>query len=220
MNRLRYLCLVPLACLVPAGPAAAHPHVWITMHSDIVFGDDGRIAGLNMDWTFDQAYTKMAVDGLDANGDGVLSDDELAPVTKNNLTVLKDYDYFTAARFNGKPLAFGEVTDYGQIYSDKKLEMHFHLPLKAPADPRQGQFVLKIYDPDFFVDLEYEKDDPFEVLGSPPAGCKAVLLAAATGAQIEQTRQMLSTKGTDWKPENGEDFGAMFAQPLEVQCHG
>jgi hypothetical protein len=29
---------------------------------------------------------------------------------------------------------------------------------------------------------------------------------------------MLSTKGADWKPENPEDFGAMFAQAVSIAC--
>ena len=201
-----------------AAGASAHPHVWITMHTDVVFGGDGAITGFNMDWTFDDAYTKLAVDGLDSNGDGVYSEDELATLTKNNLSVLKDYDYFTVPRFDGQKLPLAGVTDYGQIYSGNRLEMHFHLPLKQPVDPRRGQFALKVYDPDFFVALEYGKDDPFEVLGPIPAQCTAVLKPVPTDAELDQTRQMLASKGTAWKPENGEDFGAMFAQALEIKC--
>jgi ABC-type uncharacterized transport system substrate-binding protein len=220
LRRKRFHILLAACAMAAAAPRAAeaHPHVWITMHSDIVFGDDGRVTGFNMDWTFDDAYTKLAIDGLDTNGDGVISDDELANLTRNNLTVLKDYDYFTVARFDGEKLAVTEATDYGQIYSDNKLEMHFHLPLREPVDPRQGRLTLQIYDPDFFVDLEYGKNDPFEVLGNIPSQCRAVLQPPPTSAQLEQTRAMLATKGTDWKPENGEDFGSLFAQVLEVQC--
>jgi hypothetical protein len=29
---------------------------------------------------------------------------------------------------------------------------------------------------------------------------------------------MLSTKPADWKPENGEDFGGLFAQAMTVKC--
>jgi hypothetical protein len=39
-----------------------------------------------------------------------------------------------------------------------------------------------------------------------------------TDAEGYQTRQRLATKGQDWKPENNEDFGAIFAQPVTVQC--
>jgi hypothetical protein len=29
---------------------------------------------------------------------------------------------------------------------------------------------------------------------------------------------MLSSKGKDWKPDSNEDFGAMFAQPVSIDC--
>ena len=69
-----------LACaLGAAAPAMAHPHVWVEMRSDVVFNDQGLITALNLMWTFDDNYTQMALDGLDTNGDGVYSPDELEP---------------------------------------------------------------------------------------------------------------------------------------------
>jgi ABC-type uncharacterized transport system substrate-binding protein len=213
----RLLLIAGLVCAA-AAPAMAHPHVWVTVSADVTFNDKGEIDGINQSWTFDDAYTKYVLDGLDTNGDGVYGQDELDPITKNNLAVLRDYDFFTAVRINDTKLKIGDATDYGQIYSNGKLEMHFHVPLLTPVDPRQGGFVLKIYDPDFFVDLEYDKDTPVSAIGAIPTGCAVVLKPAPTSAELDQTRVMLSMKGVDWKPENGEDFGAMFAQPVVVTC--
>ncbi len=50
--------------LLPAASANAHPHVWITMRSDVVFNDKGEVAGIAVEWTFDDGYTQMALDGL------------------------------------------------------------------------------------------------------------------------------------------------------------
>ncbi len=75
--------------------AAAHPHVWATVRSEIVFGPDHRITGIRHHWTFDEFYTAMAVQGLDANGDGVFSKEELQPLAQVNVESLKEFDYFT-----------------------------------------------------------------------------------------------------------------------------
>ncbi len=64
---------ITLLAVCASTSAFAHPHVWIDMRSDIVFTDDGLIKGINLEWTFDDDYTKMALDGLDSNGDGVYS---------------------------------------------------------------------------------------------------------------------------------------------------
>jgi ABC-type uncharacterized transport system substrate-binding protein len=204
-----------VACTLPAG---AHPHVWVEMRSDIVFNDRGLISAINLMWTFDDAYAQMALDGLDTNGDGVYSQDEIAPLTEENMASLKDYDYFTVVRFNGRKQPFAAVTEFGQIYSADKLELHFQVPLAAPLDPRAGEFVLKIYDPDFFVAFDYAKDDPVTVIGNMPPPCRLEVKPVPTDAELDQTRAMLATKGTDWKPENNEDFGALFAQPVTIRC--
>ena len=206
------------ALVAAAPPALAHPHVWVEMRSDVVFNDQGQITAMNMMWTFDDAYAQMALDGLDADGDGVYSPTELEPLTKENIASLKDYDYFTVMRFNGQKQALGPVTEFGQIWSNDKLQLHLQVPLKTPLDPTRGEFVAKAYDPDFFIALDYAKDEPVTVIGAMPKACQLVVKPVPTDAELEQTRAMLATKGPDWKPENDEDFGAMFAQPVTIQC--
>jgi ABC-type uncharacterized transport system substrate-binding protein len=209
------------AILLAAGwnaPARAHPHVWVTMRSDVVFTGDGLITAINLEWSFDDNYTQMALDGLDVNGDGVYSQSELDPLTKENIASLKDYEFFTVMRVDGAKQEIGEVTEYGQIWSNDKLALHFQVPLKTPIDPRRGEFTVKVYDPDFFIAMDYVEDDPVAVLGNIPAACKLVVKPVPTDAELDQTRAMLASKGKDWQPENNEDFGAMFAQAASIAC--
>ena len=215
LSRVAASITVFLAC----SPAAfAHPHVWVDMQSTIVFTDDGLIKGVDVEWTFDDAYAQMALDGLDVDKDGFYSQDELAPLTKENIDSLKDYEYFTVMRANGEQLKIGAVTDAGQIYSSDKLTLHFQVPLATPLDPRKAKFMLKVYDPEFFIDFEYPKDDGADVSGNMPKNCKLDIKPIPTDAELEQTRTMLSTKGKDWKPDTNEDFGAAFAQPVSIDC--
>lgn len=208
-----------MALLVASAvPAMAHPHVWIEMRSDVVFNDEGRISGVNLIWTFDDNYAEMALDGLDGNGDGVYSDAELDPLTRENLASLKDYEYFTVVRFDGEKQAFGEITEYGQIYSNGKLQLHFQVPLTAPLDPRAGKFLFKVYDPEFFIAIDYVTDDPVAVVGAIPEACALDVGPVPTGEEVDKTQQMLAGKGVDWKPDVAEDFGALFAQPVSIAC--
>ena len=210
--------IVMAALLACASEAQAHPHVWIDMQSSIVFTDDGLIKGVDVEWTFDDGYAQMALDGLDLDGDGIYSQDELAPLTKENISSLKDYEYFTVMRVNGEQQKIGEVTDSGQIYSNNKLSLHFQVPLEKPVDPKTSEFMVKIYDPEFFIAMDYVKDDPVDVVGKLPQSCKLVVKPVPTDAELDQTRTMLSTKGKDWKPDTNEDFGAMFAQAVLIEC--
>lgn len=71
-----------------ATPAVAHPHIWVTVSADITFNDQGLADGVNQSWTFDGKYTAYILEGLDSNGDGVFSDDELKPVTEDRKSVV------------------------------------------------------------------------------------------------------------------------------------
>jgi ABC-type uncharacterized transport system substrate-binding protein len=173
---------------------------------------------VRVEWIFDKAYSKFATDGLDTNGDGIYSDGELEPLTRTNLAALKTYGYFIFMRLDGVVQKIGDAADAGQSFAQNQLSLRFTIPLLNPIDPRTGQFMLKVYDPEFFIDFEYAKKIPVSVAGAIPASCKLLLKPVLTDAELEQTRLMLSNKGTEWKPENNEDFGGMFAQPVMVEC--
>ncbi len=218
MRRIYVTAALMTAAWAAATPASAHPHVWITMRSDVVFNAKGDVSGIAVEWTFDDGYAQVALDGLDTNGDGVYSQSELEPLTSENLKSLKDYNYFVVPRVNDKVVAIGDPVDYGQIYSSGKLELHFTVPLSAPVNPHKVAFQYKVYDPEFFIAMDYVEQDPVGIQGAMPQGCRLVVKPVISDQQLDQTRNMLSTKGTDWKPPEDEDFGGMFAQPALVIC--
>jgi ABC-type uncharacterized transport system substrate-binding protein len=94
-----------------AGSARAHPHVWVTVETTVLF-ERGSIAGFRHKWSFDELYATMAIQGLDANNDGTYSREELAELAKVNIEGLKDFGYFTHARLGEGRLAIGAPTDY------------------------------------------------------------------------------------------------------------
>lgn len=201
-----------------AAPAFAHPHVWIAMRSDVVFNAKGEVSGIAVEWTFDDGYAQVALDGLDTNGDGVYSQSELEPLTQENLSSLKDYNYFIVPRVNGQVVPMAEPIDPGQIFSNGKLELHFTVPLATPVDPHKAEFHYKVYDPEFYIALDYVEQDPVGIIGTMPADCRLKVEPVVSDQQLNQTREMLSTKGKDWKPPEDEDFGGMFAQPALITC--
>lgn len=203
-----------------AAPAAAHPHVFIEMNTTLAFTGDGMVRGVGVIWVFDNGYTEAALDGLDVDGDGKYSEAEIEPLTKENMISLKDYGYFTTLRFDGKKQDFAEVNEYRQVWSEGKLALQFFVPLKTPVDPRKGKFAAKVYDPEFYIGIDYAAAEPFRVAGTAAPGCAAKLLPLPTDEELEKQREFLASKGKDWKPETEEDFGESFAQALVVECAG
>src|SRR5262249_57952452 len=105
----RRLCSVLAACAglaLAAGAASAHPHVWVTMHSELVYAPDGTITGVRHAWTFDDMFSVFATQGIDSKKKGEFTREELAPLAEVNVTSLKEYDFFTYAKANGTDVEF------------------------------------------------------------------------------------------------------------------
>lgn len=216
--RKHFWLVVSSLLLLWVQPVFAHPHVWIQMEGDIVVDTGGKVIGANVEWTFDEAYAQAALEGLDTNGDGTFSALEIEPLTKQNMESLLDYDYFLVFRQKGEKLPTGTASKAGQIWTGDKLKLHFFVPLKTPVDPKAGEFVMKTYDPEFFLAIDLVQDEPIRIEGNLSAACQLVVKPVPTDAELEETRLMLSSKAADWQPENGEDFGAMFAQAITLTC--
>ena len=144
LGAYRHSCgLCAAIALLSASPAAAHPHVWATVRSEIVFDANHQITGVRHAWTFDEFYSAMAVQGLDTNGDGVFSAEELKPLAEVNVKSLKDFDYFTFVHIgDGDNLPLKPPENYSLDYDKGLLTLHFTLPLEKPLDThRQGRWM-------------------------------------------------------------------------------
>ena len=96
--------------------------------------------------------------------------------------------------------------------------MTFVVPFATPVDLPTGQFTYKVYDPDFFIAYDYIKGETVTAIGNLPKGCAIHVGAVAFDESIEQTKQELADKPADWQPEQPQDFGSLFAQPVSVSC--
>ena len=164
--------LLPAALLVSCGLCSsvqAHPHVWVTVQSELVM-DGQKIKEIRHQWTFDEAFSAFASQGLDENEDGKLTREELQPLAQVNVESLSEYDYFSDLYEKGSPdtgkTAFGEPRDYWLSVSGDQLVLHFTLPVEAEIDTRK-EAVLDVYDPSFFVDFAFADKAPAKLVNAP-----------------------------------------------------
>lgn len=155
--------------LVGASAAYAHPHVWVTVHSQIVFSADGKVAAVVHDWVFDEMYSSFATQGLAKPGQ-LVKRETFAPLAQENAGSLAQIGYFTTLKLDGKAAEFGPVNDYWmEERADHLVEFHVVLPLKNPT--AVGRFgSLLVADPEFFIDFEFDDKDGV-TLKSAPSGC-------------------------------------------------
>ncbi|HEY6858871.1 MAG TPA: DUF1007 family protein [Pseudolabrys sp.] len=200
------------ATLIIGLPAQAHPHVWVTMHSELVYAPDGSITGIRHAWSFDDMFSTFATQGLDSKEKGKFTREELAPLAKVNVDSLKEYDYFTYATADGKKAELTDPTpDYWLDYADQVLTLNFTLPFKAPVKAKELK--VEIYDPTIFVDFSFAKERPAQLVGAPK--CKL---------DVELPREMTFAEGKKLSeiPADQKNttmaWGAQFANKLLVHC--
>ena len=195
-----------------AGPALAHPHVWVKARAQVVFGADGKIAAIRHVWTFDEMYSAFALQGL--GKDGQPSKEELAALAKTNMESLVEFQYFTAAKTGAKYYEFAEPGDAEVQADDKKLvTLRFTLPLKEPVEAKKP-FTFMIYDPTFFVDFELA-DEAAVTLANAPSGCSISTLKPGPLNPLDNNKLNESAQ-TGMAP--GQDFGLKLAARSIVVC--
>lgn len=158
------------ATLFQTGPAQAHPHVFVSARAEVIYGADGAVVALRHVWSFDEAYSAFITQGLDKNGDGKLSPDELVELAKVNMESLPDVGFFTTAKANGKPQEFGEPRDAGLVFENRILTLTYTLPLKIPAKASRS-FGLEIGDPTYFVAFDIVDAPDAVTVRDAPKGC-------------------------------------------------
>ncbi|HYN00410.1 MAG TPA: DUF1007 family protein [Aestuariivirgaceae bacterium] len=200
-----------------APAAAAHPHVWATVRSEIVFGPDHQITGIRHHWTFDEFYTAMAIQGLDTNGDGAYSKEELDPLAKVNVESLKEFGYFTFVHLSDddKSLPLKEPVGYSIDYDKTLLTLHFTLPLEKPLDPKVHDVAVDVYDPSFFVAFGFATDAPVKITGTSAPGCAAEI--QKPDPENEADAKALSEAFFSQLGPNS-NFGSQFAQTAIIKC--
>lgn len=190
--------------------AKAHPHVFVTVKSEIVYDAEGKVTGIRHAWTFDDMFSTYATQGLESKQKGVFTREELAPLAEVNVTSMKEFDFFTQGKLNGQKIEFGDPKDYWLDFTNQELTLHFTLPLKAPVKVRD--LSLDIYDPVYFVSFELAEKEPITQVDAP-AGCK---LDVAKPKDDVQSRNLGEAFFSQMDPKN--PFGTQFANKISVKC--
>jgi ABC-type uncharacterized transport system substrate-binding protein len=214
MTKRFFSLAVALASLVlTCSAAGAHPHVWVTVKSEIVYAPDGSVTGVRHAWTFDDMFSAFATQGLDQKTKGLFTREELAPLAEENAKGLKEFNYFTFAKADGKKTPFTDPVDYWFEYTNDVLTLHFMLPLKTPA--KAQTLDVDVYDPTFFVAFSFADKDPVALAAAPPQCTFAFnrppdMTSAAQGQPLGEAFFNQLDASANW--------GAQFASKISVKC--
>ncbi|HEY5215992.1 MAG TPA: DUF1007 family protein [Pseudolabrys sp.] len=206
------ILLLALLTLTFALPARAHPHVWVTMKSEVLYAPDGTVTGIRHAWAFDDMFSVFATQGLESKEKGQFTREELAPLAKVNIESLKEYDYFTYATADGKKTEMTDpLPDYWLDFKDSVLTLNFTIPFKTPVKAKELK--VDIYDPTIFVDFSFDKKSPVKLVGTTQCKLDIALPREMTFAEGKKLSEIPADQ-----PNTTMAWGAQFASKILVHC--
>jgi ABC-type uncharacterized transport system substrate-binding protein len=198
-----------LALSLAAPLAQAHPHVFVQTGLTLVADADGRLVGVEVSWTYDDFYSLLLLEdmGLDPDGDGALTPDELARLEGFDLQWIEGYLgdlYLTAGDAPvdlGRPEGRGTAVIAGQIVT-----RHFR-----SFAPQSGPVIVKAYDPTFYT--AYDLEGGVTV----PDSCKLAIQPADLDRAYTMVEEALY-KNPAMPDDEFPEVGEAFADVVEVSC--
>lgn len=214
MSKRRLDCFVAaflamtMATLLGINSAAAHPDVWITSASELIYATGGSITGVRHAWTFDQTFSTNALEGIENKTRGVYTREELEPLARTNVESLNEFGFFTFAIADGKKQKFLEPVDYYLDYKAPALVLHFTLPFKTPFKARLLK--LEVYDPTGFVEFSLAQEQPVTLVAAP----------ASCTLDVQRPDNPTNARKPGEAPEDDDHSGrgAMAVNRITVDC--
>jgi ABC-type uncharacterized transport system substrate-binding protein len=193
-------------------PAAGHPHVWIDLKSQLEFDGDGRVIGLQIEWTFDEFYTAFVI--TESGGPEAMNQKTLTGIGRENLANLQAFDYFTEFLVDGAIRALAAPKTFEIELQDGKLRLRFSVPLERPVIPEDRRINYAIFDPSYYIDIQHSEGGHRLPSNTSPDGCRTVLVAPNPTFEARTLADSLDRLDTA-----RESFGALFAERVRLECN-
>jgi ABC-type uncharacterized transport system substrate-binding protein len=215
-HRSLALSLALAFAALPA-PIAAHPHVFVDASHALIFNPEGQLIALRSTWTYDPLFTLLMVEdgGYDADGDGDISESELASMQEWDANWPEDFGGDVELETGGARLDLGPPTDWAADWQDgQAVSMHTRA-LAEPVDIGAG-LVLRAFDPLFYVGYSIAALPVF----TGRDDCRADLVSPDTSKISRQLAEEIANLPPETDPEEAGlgEIGRLYAEELRITC--
>lgn len=216
MRRAFLLCGLILA---GAGPALAHPHIWIDTRVEVIVNAANQATGVRISWVYDDLYSLYVVGdmGLDPDWDGRLTPEEEARLAGFDMNWDPDFAGDTYALSGEVPLALSRPRDWTASYAGGRITTTHLRAFDAPVPVDRTPLIVQVYDPGYYVAYSI----PFDPVVTGGTGCSAEVFVPDLGEAEAALLEALSeyTPDVDLEAEFPA-VGANFAEEVRVTCAG
>jgi ABC-type uncharacterized transport system substrate-binding protein len=200
-----------------AGPALAHPHVFIDTRVEVVLDTENRATGVRISWTYDDLYSLYVIGdmGLDPDWDGKLTVEEEAKLSGFDMNWVPEFQGDTYALLADQELALSRPKEWSASYAGNKITSVHLRTFEVPVPVKDVPLIVQVYDPGFYTAYAIAFD-PVLTGGS---GCAAAVYEPDIDAADEALKAALSEYSADVSLD--ADFPAVgknYAEEVRVTC--
>lgn len=199
--------------LASAGPASVHPHIFAEARLEVTVGPGETVGSLRHVWRFDEVWSSGEVLlTFDANQDLQLDEAELETAGRTFHESLAEFDYFQFMTRSGEKIDLEAPERLMVTFEDGQMTVLFESRPKVPVK-LDGTIDFGVYDPTFYIAIDFAEDAQLAASGLP-AGCRQAVLrpdADEVLAQAALTEDFFENPGA-------VDVGKAFATRLELTC--
>ena len=201
-----------------AGPALAHPHVFIDTKVEVMLDAGNRATGLRISWTYDELYSLYVVGdmGLDPDWDGALTAEEEARLSGFDMNWDEGFAGDTYALMAERELALSGPQDWSASYAAGKITSVHVRMFDAPVEVGSEEpLVVQTYDPGYYTAYSIA----FDPVLTGGVGCETDAYEPGLSAADAALKAALSeyTPDVDLEMEFPA-VGKHFAEEVRVTC--
>jgi len=202
----------------------AHPHIFIDAKVEISIDEENRVTKLSQIWHFDPLFSATVLLDFDLNGNRELDKAEIDVLNQTIRSSLAEFDFFQSITANGRTLGLAEPDKLETVMQNQELYLTLE---NRPSMPlileRGGHYLFTLYDPTFYVAVDFTRDIDMTVTGLPdfcthhmirPDGEN--LLSQSLAELSESLSQRDEAFFED--PQASLDLARELAPKLEVTC--
>jgi ABC-type uncharacterized transport system substrate-binding protein len=200
------------------GAAQAHPHIFIDTGVETIFDAQGRVTALRIAWTYDDFYSLVSMEdrGLDADFDGVLTQEEAAELVGFDMNWDADYDGDLYVLWQGKAMAMGRPEAPTATYADGRITSTHLRKLAQPITMGAEGVTIQVYDSGYYTAYTINAT---ATLTNAPAGCTAQVFEPNLDEADRKLQAILQEFMADDNIEmQFPAVGANYADEVRITC--
>ena len=170
-REMLFATVTTVALLGSIDRAWAHPHVWVDAIAEFMLDDSHRLKAIRVYWAFDEVYSAIALEELHVEGDEEVEPGKLALLAAEILKKTERHRYFTYVKINGTLVAQQPPQEKAAYYINHRLLMYFVLPIVSAVDLRTAEVSFAMYDPTYYMAIDFVAKNPVRFNGSLPRHC-------------------------------------------------